>query len=384
MAAKLIVRRLPPSLTAEEFAAAADPKGADKAIWRSFYSGSVESTGSVKRTAQVVRHSVAYLAFAKMEDAAQFNSEFNGFKFIETGRMNGKTNDNSSLQTGSDYYARIERAMWQTVPPLGRRRHPPPIEGTIESDPDYLRFLKNLEADAQHNAGSSVSGGPSSSAFPSTLSDKSESQSEKVGGQAPAKAEVITSLMEDVRARRRERDEKKKTSKPPLRAPRGKARHHAVVDSPETPEPVSKAAVRRKKRRGGEFQNGSKAPADTQSQRRNTPTKQPPIARRAGPVPRREEGNARPERSTVPARKGPPYPTNGTIPNGGGATVKGNVRGPPPRQRYGRGPRPKGKPNAPQNGVTRSPGRVDHPGISDDTQGSVRLLKKEASNGSKT
>lgn len=178
---KVAVRRLPPTLSSAEFASVADDLGASRAVWRSFIRGTVEATGSVKRTTQVAKHGTAYLGFEKIEDAVSFYNEFNGFRFFDG---------------GIEYFSSVERAINQNTPPIGRRSQGVLNRGCIEKDADYLSFLRALEEEADEGTGVGLK------------------QAVERGGEQQVKSkmkvDVVTALMEDVRARRKNRFEKKK------------------------------------------------------------------------------------------------------------------------------------------------------------------------------
>lgn len=376
VAIKLVVRRLPPTLTVEQFRTHANPKGADKALWNAYYPGKVEAVGAVKRSAQVLRHSVAYLAFEKLEDASHFFNEFDGFKFVDP----AKTID-SSLQSGTDYFARVERAMFQTTPLQTRRRAPPATEGTIESDPDYLNFLAEMKGDAEREQSELTANQTAASSVVSR-----HTTTEKEEDTAP-KGLVITPLIEDVRARRKERDERKK-SKSTVRGSRGKGRGGAAPPSASVP-PVPKAVesvenvklgAKRKKRRAGDNANASKRddPARERkgaksgaSERRNGHVRQ------TGPSP----GNSTPVTSSR-ASPSSPFANNSAAVNGGSGSKGGSTRGGSGgRSRYPRGQ--KGRSRYAQNGNGTIGGKHEA-ASSDAVHGPMRVLKKEASVTNKT
>ncbi|PXF46707.1 Regulator of nonsense transcripts UPF3 [Gracilariopsis chorda] len=370
VAIKIVVRRLPPTLTAEQFRTHANPKGADKALWNAYYPGKVEAVGAVKRSAQVVRHSVAYLAFEKLEDATHFFNEFDGFKFVDP----GKTID-SSLQSGTDYFARVERAMFQTTPLLTRRRAPPAIEGTIESDPDYLNFLAEMKGDAEREQSELAANQTAGSSVVSrhTTTEKEDRAS---------KGLVLTPLIEDVRARRKERDERKK-AKSTVRGSRGKGRGStapppaAISAVPKVVESVEnvKLGAKRKKRRAGDNKNASKRD-DAVQERKGS--KSGANERRNGQI--RQTGPNAGNSTSANANKAPPsspFANNNAAMNGGSGSKGGSTRGGSGgRSRYSRGQ--KGRGRYAQNGNGTIGGKHEA-GSSDSVHGPVRVLKKEAS-----
>lgn len=396
VAIKLIVRHLPPTLSAERFSEIANPYGASTAIWRSFDHGSVENTGSVKRTAHVVRHSVAYLAFSSMDDGLTFYNNFQGFVFSDAdsqSQSSPSTHPSTHVakpsgQPTNHYTVCIERAINQTAPII-KRRSQHVLHGTIEKDLDYQAFLEALE-----NGGDLASIGRPVSATPPLVlpAAKKDSHGPNDDRKSKGKAEVVTPLMEDVRARRKERDLKKKPAKSTLRPTRIKSRVGPAFDSTKGEVESSKAAIRRKKRRGVEVvkvEQSSNALAD----RRQKPTKAGPSSStfdRGGNLTRRRDHVGGKTTAGSPAVKhtaGTKLGTNVIKENafeGPESSPKSDVRsvGRPP---YGSSGRGRGKYHGATNGITIHNGGYDREArVPDHGHGSVRLLKKEASNVSKT
>lgn len=396
VAIKLIVRHLPPTLSAERFSEIANPYGASTAIWRSFDHGSVENTGSVKRTAHVVRHSVAYLAFSSMDDGLTFYNNFQGFVFSDADsqtQSSPSTHPSTHIvklsgQPTNHYVACIERAINQTTP-IVKRRSQHVLHGTIEKDLDYQAFLEALE-----NGGDLSSIGRSvSTTSPSVLPfAKKDSHGPNDDKKAKGKAEVVTPLMEDVRARRKERELKKKPAKSAMRPTRIKSRAGPAFDSTKGDVESSKATIRRKKRRGAEVVKVEQS-LNALADRRQKPAKGGPsslTSDRGGNSTRRRDhigGKTTPGSSALKHTAGTKLGTNLVKENtfeGPESSPKSDVRlvGRPP---FGSGGRGRGKYHGATNGITiRSGGYDRETRVSDHGHGSVRLLKKEASNVSKT
>lgn len=400
VAVKLVVRRLPPTLTADAFAEAADPAGANKAVWRSFAPGSASAaSGAVKRLRQVTRHAVAYLGFATLDDAVAFTDSFNGIKFADP--------DAPSGGQAQDFIARVERAPWQAVAPLNKRNRPLPLQGTIENDSDYINFVKGLEEEANREVSraGALTVAQTSAMFPGkpgaagaaaqAAGEKSETGAAGVltsrGKSAAVAAKgsgLVTPLMEDVRARRKERDQKKKSTKASSRPPRSKGRQIVVVDPAtrqhgEQPGKGSSSSSRRRKqreRRAAEIANSTKKQEETQPQKRVN-GKAPVNGRRdgGGLGPRRDEVEPRMNGSIHANGRGVPQQNGGggSDANGFAGNGKGNgSRGGSGRSRSGRSARSRAKNNAGSASAAN--------GSADSSHGSVRLLKKETSNGHKT
>lgn len=356
--------------------------------------GVVEQTGSVKRTMHVVRHSTAFLAFDRVEDALLFETGINGKKIADPMKT-----ASPSLQAGYDYFAKVERAMSQVVPQNSKY---PQQAGTIEKDSHYQQFLTNLEE--EHNQR------PSPLAQPSSLAPPSSKRDNKL---------TITALMEDVRSRRKDRETKRKPKSSP-RPPR-KSRiihvekspdhvrvHHQQQHSPHaihSPHPKQTPHGKKKgKRRGGE-----PSPSPVHIQRRN----EGPSQERRGPIikhsphhvdrrnntfPRQNNNSNSPSADAIravptPPPRNSPYNSNNNVvaephtPNGT-HNQNGVLKGPFPRQtngrsRYNRG-RGKGRMNHSHMAAGGGANRAPIPASDGPVGGSVRLLKKEASNVSKT
>lgn len=372
---KVIVRRLPPTLNAVQFANFADPMGASAAIWRSFAPGSASEVGGLKKVRHVSRHSVAYLGFATWPDAGAFADAFDGFRFEEEGE-------------GGTYIARVERAMSQAVPPLHRKPKLNPIEGTIESDPNYVKFVKALEEEGRKeaNRSSALSVAQTAAIFPA----KAHAADKEVKNKA--KANLTTPLIEDVRARRKERDQKKKSTKPVPRPTRAKGRPIVVTDSSAKVDAATKAAaaVRRKKQRRGDFGGPSRKIEEAASPLPRKGGRSPLNGRRAGSVAKRGDSEHKPLNGGVHpnSNSSPHYMGSGASPSNGYTGNEKGVTSRSGRARSGRGGRSRGKSGSSVNSIGHdSPNRDAREAFRASPEvmhGSVRLLRKETSNGSKT
>ena len=403
---KVIVRRLPPTLSADDFAKEANPRGADRAVWRTYRPGSLANIGTLKRTTHVVRHSVAYLAFSDIQHAIDFHNQFTGFKFVETNNnsspplIGSSSPINSSTaitpsarpRPGTEYVAKVERAMWQATPPPTRKRTPTnSSQGTIESDPDYISFCEKLQSEGRgedarkssmsvvqtselFSTGKKLSGSMfSDHSTPISLDDRNKTKVSTTTSPANSKSNIVTPLMEDVRARRKERDQKKKPPKSTPRSVRGKGRLSPAIDLQKTvPETPTKNSARKKKRRGNEGSNGDKRNDDSNHQDNRSRTPKPP-------PPFRENSNVKSDNHVVgnesnssSGQNHSPNPTSG----------RANGRNASNRSRYGRSPRARGK-FSPNRNAVNSP-RNEFPPSPSASHNSVRLLKKEASATEKT
>lgn len=204
---KVVVRRLPPRMSCEQFFEDAGPRGASLAVWRSYHAGSIggipgASAAAAKRPGIFTRHSTAHLAFASLAHATAFFEALNGHRLVDP-------------KSGVEYIARVERALFQVVPRAAyyASKKPSALHGTIENDAHYKRFLEELKIEQDRAAADSDS---------TTLLPRI-----KPKGPAPV---TLTKLMEDVRARRRERVERKTPKAPPgSRSTRRRGRRAAAA-----------------------------------------------------------------------------------------------------------------------------------------------------------
>eukprot|EP00727_Mastigamoeba_balamuthi_P014039 m51a1_g9258 hypothetical protein (267) ;mRNA; f:55245-56612 len=116
---KVAVRDLPPTLTAEAFRALLDESFRDAYDYLFFIPGSVTLRKSKK--------SKALVNFKDPKTVFAFAEKFNGHAFIDN--------------KGKEDRARVEFAPSQKVcPPRKKDKR----EGTLESDPDFLKFVEDL------------------------------------------------------------------------------------------------------------------------------------------------------------------------------------------------------------------------------------------------
>ncbi|XP_013419669.1 regulator of nonsense transcripts 3A [Lingula anatina] len=117
---KVVVRRLPPSLSPEEFLEqiAPVPEHTDFYFCRPDMS---LGSNAVSR---------AYINFAKFEDICLFREKFDGYVFLDS--------------KGNEYPVVVEFAPYQKCAKK-KAKKPDPKKGTIEQDPDYIKFLESLE-----------------------------------------------------------------------------------------------------------------------------------------------------------------------------------------------------------------------------------------------
>jgi Smg-4/UPF3 family len=216
VAVRLAVRGLPPGLTAAAFAAAVEESpGTALVVHKSFMPGEVGG-GAGQAPARL---SVGYLAFSALEDAEDFADAMRGSRFVD---------ENS----GSEYVACVERSLNQAVPRANLKSCLAAVR-TIASDPEYLKFVANYEEDgraetAANKANASLSdtdalygrrGDAASAAVASTMVpgaatavDVIEAKQARMRSLLPKTTSsktsgvILTPLIEEVRAMRRERD----------------------------------------------------------------------------------------------------------------------------------------------------------------------------------
>lgn len=166
LAVKLAVRRLPPALPSAEFYKVVDSLGALAARSRAYVPGDVRSvlvnafdgksassTGNAKACTPSVNavsnigfgssggftddFSVAFLGFANIDDAEKFFISMEEAKVTFT-----------DPKTGLAYVPRIERALNQAIARPERRSCLAAV-GTIESDPDFVKFREEYEKEIE-------------------------------------------------------------------------------------------------------------------------------------------------------------------------------------------------------------------------------------------
>ncbi|KAL5004984.1 hypothetical protein ScPMuIL_018440 [Solemya velum] len=117
---KIFIRRLPPSLTPEAFLEQVSPLP----NYDFFYFSKADNSLGPNAFTR------AYIKFQNLEDIYIFRDRFDGYIFIDA--------------KGNEYPAIVEYAPFQRVPKR-KIKKPDSKKGTIDSDPDYLKFLESLQ-----------------------------------------------------------------------------------------------------------------------------------------------------------------------------------------------------------------------------------------------
>ncbi|XP_033118090.1 regulator of nonsense transcripts 3B-like [Anneissia japonica] len=118
---KVVIRRLPPTLTEENFVEQISP------MPQNDYFCFVKA----ERCLAPFAFSRAYLNFTSQEDIISFSEKWDGHVFLDT--------------NGREYVAVVEFAPYTKVPKKPSSRKVDPRSGTIEDDDDYKKFLESLE-----------------------------------------------------------------------------------------------------------------------------------------------------------------------------------------------------------------------------------------------
>ncbi|XP_022919829.1 regulator of nonsense transcripts 3B-like [Onthophagus taurus] len=118
---KVIVRRLPPSMTLEEFQTQVSP------LPDYDYMYTVKGDMSLGENS----FSRVYINFCNTEDIFMFKEKFDNYVFVD-----GK---------GHEYAAVVEFASFQKIPKKRGKPRPDPKLATIESDPTYIDFVESLK-----------------------------------------------------------------------------------------------------------------------------------------------------------------------------------------------------------------------------------------------
>ncbi|XP_068235864.1 regulator of nonsense transcripts 3B-like isoform X2 [Palaemon carinicauda] len=117
---KVVVRRLPPSMTEEMFIESVSP------LAEYDYFAFINADSSLGSNA----YSRAYINFKNMEDVYIFCDKFDGYVFID--------------QKGNEHPAMVEYAPFQKIPKRSGGKKKDARCGTIDEDADYLAFLESL------------------------------------------------------------------------------------------------------------------------------------------------------------------------------------------------------------------------------------------------
>ncbi|XP_059482826.1 regulator of nonsense transcripts 3B [Neocloeon triangulifer] len=123
-AAKVVIRHLPPSMTKDCFLEEVSP------LPKNDYLCFVNADLTLGRFA----FSRAYINFCNQEDIFIFTEKFDGYVFVDS--------------KGDEYPAIVEFAPFQKIPRKSNRKKDNKC-GTIETDPDFLKFLENKEKQSE-------------------------------------------------------------------------------------------------------------------------------------------------------------------------------------------------------------------------------------------
>jgi len=117
---KVVIRRLPPSMNMETFLEQISP------------APNYDYMYFVKADMSLGQHafSRAYINFVNQEDIFLFKDKFDGYVFVD--------------QKGNEYSAVVEFSPFQKIPKKKPKKKDTKC-GTIEQDPDYIKFLESLQ-----------------------------------------------------------------------------------------------------------------------------------------------------------------------------------------------------------------------------------------------
>lgn len=117
---KVVVRRLPPTMTEEQFLEQISPVPENDYLY------------FVRGDLGLGQHAFAraYINFVNQEDIFIFKEKFDGYVFLDT--------------KGNEHPAIVEYAPFQKTPKR-RTKKKDPKSGTLEQDPEYIKFLETLE-----------------------------------------------------------------------------------------------------------------------------------------------------------------------------------------------------------------------------------------------
>uniref|UniRef100_A0A1B6MB38 UPF3 domain-containing protein n=1 Tax=Graphocephala atropunctata TaxID=36148 RepID=A0A1B6MB38_9HEMI len=126
-ATKVVVRRLPPSMTEEQFKNQVSP------LPEIDYFYFVPADMSLMPNA----FCRAYINFVDQSDLFIFTQKFDGYVFVDS--------------KGNEFPAIVEFAPFQRIPKNRPNRKKDPKVGTIEADPGFIAFKERLEAEMLEN-----------------------------------------------------------------------------------------------------------------------------------------------------------------------------------------------------------------------------------------
>lgn len=122
---KVVVRNLPPGLPEDSFKSAAEDLLKDSVTWFAYFQG--------KESLKRVVFSKAFIAFRDEQSVYTFKAKFDGHLFVSS--------------KGTQHRCSVQYAPFQKVPTPPKKKDA--REGTIDADPDYQEFLRQLEAGPQ-------------------------------------------------------------------------------------------------------------------------------------------------------------------------------------------------------------------------------------------
>ncbi|KAJ8475906.1 hypothetical protein OPV22_019633 [Ensete ventricosum] len=159
---KVVVRRLPPSISQPVLMEQIDGRFAGRYDWVCFRQG--------KNSQKNQRYTRAYLNFKRLDDVVEFAEFFDGHIFVN--------------EKGTQFKALVEYAPFQRVPKHWSKKDV--REGTIYKDPEYMEFLELISKPVEH--------------LPSAEIQLERKEAERAGAQK--ETPIVTPLMDFVRRKR--------------------------------------------------------------------------------------------------------------------------------------------------------------------------------------
>lgn len=176
---KVVIRRLPPGMTQEEFLSQVSPTPDYDYIY------------SIKGDMTLGEHAFSrvYINFVKSDDIYLFKEKFDNYVFVDS--------------KGHEYAAVVEFASFQKIPKKRGKPRPDPKIGMIESDPIYQEFVESLKQQPNQEEKPEFSYQPSSET-------KNESSTPLLDFIKQRKIDKLKSKEEKREERRRKEIERKK------------------------------------------------------------------------------------------------------------------------------------------------------------------------------
>ncbi|KAG1460149.1 hypothetical protein G6F56_006014 [Rhizopus delemar] len=268
---KVVVRRLPPQLAKDEFMEAVKPWiNEETTDYSSYISGKIAKSKGKENV-----FSRAYFHLKTMEAVIAFHRGFDGHTFTDS--------------RGNDSRAVVEFAPYQKTP--REQKTADARQGTIDEDPDYLNFLKFLEAENNKDAETQEDANNGLNPI-EKLENRIAMNTAKALANEQANKPKTTPLLEHLRAQKAAQAaaKAKKAAKKNARRKNEKESLVEQQQSPSSSEKKPRKERNRKKKEGESSSTTSNSSASVKKEKSREPKKE----------------GSRPKRNKKPEAKQPP------------------------------------------------------------------------------